>query len=196
MTKPKATMQIHPAGNRKFDIAATLASVVALICWSVSPILIKYLGGYLDFWTQNALRYSIGCLFWLFFLLILAKKGGFDRRTWRKAVLPALPNVLMQSTYAAAFYYIDPAFLVLLSNTSILWIAAFSLILFVDEKPLVKSKRFWSAMILSVTGLIGVMYFKEDFSASGTVVGIILALTGGVLRGVYIPSVRRWHFEI
>jgi drug/metabolite transporter (DMT)-like permease len=100
-------------------------------------------------------------------------------------VLPALPNVLMQSTWAAAFYYIDPAFLVLLSNTSILWIAAFSLIFFAEERPLIKSRRFWSAMILSMAGLVGVVYFKEDFSTRGRVMGIILALTGGFAWGVY-----------
>ena len=190
MTKPIATTQTHPAKHPKLDVPATLASVAALVCWSISPILIKYLTGYLDFWTQNALRYSIGCLFWLFFLLILARKGRFDRCIWRKAVLPALPNVLMQSTYAAAFYYIDPAFLVLLTNTSILWIAAFSLVFFADERPLVKSKRFRSAMILSVIGLIGVVYFKQGFSARGTVVGIVLALTGGFGWGAYTICAR------
>jgi len=185
MTEPTAPAQIHLSKYRKFDTAATLASVAALICWSVGPILIKYLTGHLDFWTQNALRYSVACLFWLFFLLIPARRGRFDLCTWRRAVLPALPNVLMQSTWAAAFYYIDPAFLVLLSNTSILWIAAFSLIFFAEERPLIKSRRFWSAMILSMAGLVGVVYFKEDFSARGTVIGIILALTGGFAWGVY-----------
>jgi drug/metabolite transporter (DMT)-like permease len=91
----------------------------------------------------------------------------------------------MQSVWAAAFYYGDPAFLVLLSNTSVLWIAAFSLVFFAEERPLVKSGRFWSAMLLSVGGLAGVVYFKEDFSASGTVLGIILALAGGFAWGVY-----------
>jgi len=106
--------------NSKFDFSGTLAAIGALCCWSTGPIIIKYLSGYLDFWTQNFLRYSVACLFWLPFLLFSIRTKRLDTKVWRKAVVPALANVVMQSFFACAFYYIDPAFMVLLAKSSAL----------------------------------------------------------------------------
>jgi drug/metabolite transporter (DMT)-like permease len=132
----------------------------------------------------------VACCFWLPFLFISIRKNKFDRRIWRKAVLPSAANLAMQSFYAGAFYYIGPAFMVLLTKTNIIWIAGFSLIFFPEERPLAKSKRFWLGLVLSTTGVLGVMYFKEDFVTIKTMIGIVLALSMSVMWAVYTLSVR------
>ncbi len=172
------------------DMVATAASLGALVCWSLGPIFIEYLAGYMDSWTQNALRYSVACLFWLPFLLHVTLAGSFPAKTWRRALLPSVANVAMQSLWAAGFYYIGPAFMTLLSKTSILWVAGFSLIVFREERPLVRSARFWLGLLLSVSGLVGVIVFKEDFTAAGTLTGIVIALVQAFTWGVYTISVR------
>ena len=111
-------------------------------------------------------------------------------RTWRKAVMPASANVIMQSLYAGAFYYISPAFMTLLAKTSIIWVAAFSLIFFAEERVLVKSKPFWLGLGLSVLGVIGVMYFKKDFAAVGTITGVVITLAQAFMWAVYTLSAR------
>jgi drug/metabolite transporter (DMT)-like permease len=174
----------------KVDLSATFACIGALSFWSLGPIFIKYLTGYLDSWTQNLLRYSVACLLWMPFLIFSVKKGRLNARVWRRAIVPGVANVIMQSLFACAFYYIGPAFMVLLAKSSLVWIASFSLIFFVEERALVKSKRFWSGLVLSTTGVIGVMYFKEDFSAAGTKIGIILTLAMACMWAVYIVSAR------
>jgi len=178
------------ATNGKIDMVATAATLGALCGWSLGPIFIEYLTGYVDSWTQNALRYTVACVFWLPALLYFWRTGKFKRRTWRRAILPALANIAMQSIWARAFYYIGPAFLVLLSKTSILWVAGFSLIFFRDERPLAMSVRFWVGLALSLAGVFGVLYFKEDFSAAGTFIGIIIALVAGFMWAVYTISVK------
>jgi len=175
---------------RKVDVSATFACIGALRFWALGPIFIKYLTGYVDSWTQNLLRYSVACLVWLPFLVFSIKTKRLDRRVWRRAVPPGVANVVMQSLFACAFYYIGPAFMVLLAKSSIIWIASFSLIFFPEERPLVKSKRFWSGLALSATGVIGVLYYKEDFAAAGTLTGIILALGMAFMWAVYIISAR------
>src|SRR4030042_7075728 len=142
---------------RKIDAAATLECIGALLCWSLGPIFVKYLTGYVDSWTQNAVRYAVSCLFWLPFLIYSIKRKSFETATWRRAIVPGAANVIMQSLYGAAFYYIGPAFLILLSNTSVIWVAGFSLIFFADERALSRSKRFWSGMGLSILGAGGVL---------------------------------------
>ena len=178
------------AKTGKLDISATLACAGTLVFWALGPLFIKYLTEYLDSWTQNLLRYSAACLFWLPFLLFSIKSRRFDSRTWRRAVPPAIANVIMQSLWAGAFYYIGPAFMVLLTKTNIVWITAFSLILFPGERQLVKSKRFWLGLALSVTGVVGVICFEKDFAVTGTLTGIVIALAAAFMWGVYAISAR------
>lgn len=175
---------------RKVDLSATFACIGALIFWALGPIFIKYLTGYLDSWTQNLLRYSVACLVWMPFLIFSIKKGRLNTRVWRRAVVPGAANVFMQSLFACAFYYIGPAFMVLLAKSSLIWIAGFSLIFFPEERTLVNSKRFWSGLVLSTAGVIGVICFKEDFTAAGNLIGIALALAMGFMWAVYVVSAR------
>ena len=177
-------------GIRKVNVSATFACLGALSFWSLGPIFIKYLSGYLDSWTQNLLRYSVACLFWLPFLFFSIRTKRLDARVWRRALAPAAANIVMQSLWAAAFYYIGPAFMVLLTKTNIIWIAGFSLIFFAEERTLVKSKRFWTGLTLSAIGLIGVMYFKVDLAEVRTVTGVVIALAAALMWGVYTISVR------
>ena len=177
-------------------MAATAASLGALCCWSIGPIFIKQLTGYVDSWTQNALRYTVACLFWLPVLLYFMHAGRFDRRTWRLALLPFAVNIGMQSLWAVSFYYIGAAFATLLSKTSVLWVTAFSLLFFADERPLARSGRFWLGLGLSATGVLGVLYFKSDFVAVGTTRGVAIALICAAMWGAYAVSVKVWLREV
>jgi drug/metabolite transporter (DMT)-like permease len=174
----------------RVNMAATAAILGALFCWSLGPIFIKYLTGPLDSWTQNALRYVVACLFWLPFLVHVARQGRLTRTTWRRARVPALANIIMQSLWAAGFYYLDPAFMTLLTKTSVLWIAGFSLLVFPEERPLARSRRFWSGLLLSLVGMVGVLYFEESFGARGTLIGVAIALAQAFMWGAYTISVR------
>lgn len=180
----------HSTRIGRIDTAATSACLGAVFFWALGPIFIKYLTGHTDSWTQNALRYSAACVFWLPFVVYIAARGTFPRRTWRRAVVPSLANIAMQSLWAAGFYRLAPSFMTLLTNTSILWVTGFSLMLFPQERPLMRSPRFWLGLGLSLAGLLGVLYFKEDFSAAGTRLGIAIALAEAFMWGVYTVSVK------
>src|SRR4030042_4260567 len=175
---------------RKIDAAATLECIGALLCWSSGPIFVKYLTGYVDSWTQNAVRYAVACLFWLPFLIFSIRKKSFDNATGRRAIVPGSANIIMQSLYCAAFYYIGPAFMMLLINTSVIWVAGFSLIFFGEERALARSKRFWSGMALSILGAVGVLYFRKEFAGVGTITGVVITLGQAFMWAVYAISVR------
>ena len=175
---------------QKVDFSATFACLGALTFWSLGPIFIKYLTGYVDSWTQNLLRYSVGCLFWLPFLVLSIKTKRLDHRVWRRALIPGIANILMQSLWAAAFYYIGPAFMALQTKTNIIWIAGFSFIFFSEERALATSKRFWIGLTLSVVGLIGVMYHEVDLAETKIITGIIVAQAAAFMWGVYTLSVK------
>ncbi len=174
----------------RINTAATSACLGALLCWATGPILIKYLTADTDSWTQNALRYSAACLFWLPFVAASARRGAFPQRIWRRALVPALANMAMQSLWAKGFYYLAPAFMTLLTSTSILWVMSFSLVFFPEERSLLRSPRFWLGLGLSLTGVLGVLYFKEDFTTAGARIGIAIALAEAFMWGVYAISVK------
>lgn len=175
---------------RRFDAPATFACLGSLLFWSLEPNFIEYLTRYIDLWTQNLLRYSVACLFWLPFLVLNVKRKRIQAGVWRRALLPAVANVAFQSLWAAAFYYIDPAFMVLLTKSSVIWIAGFSLIFFADERWLTRSRHFWLGLVFSVIGVIGVTCFKEDFGTGRTVAGVIIALVTSMMWAAYTLSVK------
>lgn len=180
----------HGTRIGRIDMVATGACLGTLACWSLGPLFIKYLTGHVDSWTQNAVRYSVASLFLLPFLIHASAAGGLSSKVWRRAILPSFANIAMQSLWAAGFYYIGPAFMTLLSKTSVLWVTGFSLIVFREERPLIRSPRFWAGLLLSLTGMVGVIAFKDDFAAAGTAAGILIALAQAFTWGVYTISVR------
>ncbi len=182
--------------SHKIDLVATAACLGTLTFWSLGPIFIKYLTGYVDSWTQNLLRYSVACVFLLPWLFYFHRTGTLDHRVWTRAIPPAAANVGMQSLWALSMYYADPGFLTFLTKSNILWIAAFSMILFPEERPLLKSWRFWLGLALCLTGVCGVMYFKVDFDRSGSKLGIMIGLATAFMWGLYVVLARRAFRDI
>jgi drug/metabolite transporter (DMT)-like permease len=174
----------------RIDAVGTVASLGTLACWTMGPIFIAELAQHIDSWTQNALRYTVACLFWLPLLIHFIRAERFDRRTWRLAIVPSIVNVITQTLWAAVFYYIAPAFATLLGQTSVLWVATFSLLFFADEKPLAGSPRFWGGLALSGIGVFGVLYFKEGFDTAATTTGVVIALAWAFTWGLYALSVK------
>lgn len=176
--------------NRKFNIHATLATISALLLWSLGPIFVKFLTNYLDMWTQNLLRYSAACIFWLPFLVFSIRSKKLDTSVWRKAIVPSIFNIILQCLWAGAFYYLDPAFVVLLVKSSVIWIAGFSMVFFAEERVLLKSKLFWMGMLFSVVGVVGALCFKQGFATEKTLTGILIALLMAFFWGAYLISAK------
>ena len=175
---------------RLLTSVAALSCIGTLICWSSAPLFIKYLTGYLDLWTQNLLRYGAACLFWLPFLFIAAKKGQLPKVVWKRALLPFIPNIITQNLWAAAFYYIDPGFASLLSTTAFLWVIILSVIFFANERQHLSNRLFRLSIILSLVGLMGVMFFHPAFTHSYTIIGIAIIMLYGLIWGLYGVAVK------
>ena len=137
MTKKRTNPLVNNFFKHRSHWVGPLACFGALVFWSIGPILIKYLTDYLDCWTQNALRYNTATLFLLPMLVLAIRRGTLDHRVWRMAVVPSMANVIMQGFWAAMFYYLNPAFAVLLSKTHVLWIAALSMLILPEELSLI-----------------------------------------------------------
>ncbi|OHB53095.1 MAG: hypothetical protein A2Y10_06885 [Planctomycetes bacterium GWF2_41_51] len=176
--------------NRKFNIAGTAFAVSSLFFGVPGPLIIKYIAPHIDVWTQNFLRYVVAAAVLIPFALISRERAIFNKIIWRKTLIIAFINVIMQCCWGAAFYYINPAFITLLAKSSIFWTSAISLIFFADERLLVKSRNFWLSFFIVVIGIIGVTVFKNDFSTKASIIGIVLTLGFAFSWAIYTISIK------
>jgi len=167
------------------------ALAASLGCWAVAPLFIKYFTGFFDAYTQNFYRYSIAAMFWMPLLVVSIRRGGMDRTIWRLAFWPAMANILMQTCWASSLYYLEPGMHMLVARSTIAFTPLLGFILFPDERRLIRSKGFWIGVVLSSLGAVGVMVFKENFTARGTLIGVGYALGSSFLWGVYSALVRK-----
>jgi len=172
-----------------FTPTAIAACAGFWMCWTIGPIYIKLLAGPLDVWTQNMARYGVACVFWLPFLVLYGRRT-ITRSILLKALIPTGFNLVMQCCWAGAFYYEQPAFMVLLSRTSVLWVGLFSLVFFADERRLFKSPFFWTGAVMALTGLAGVIINNPRFELTTTWTGIALAMGASLAWAAYPVSVK------
>ena len=171
--------------KHRIDIIASLCCLGFVGCWTIGSLQIEYLTGELDVWTQNFGRYSVACLFWLPFLLHHLRRGTVPKRLWLAAVPVFAANMVMQSCWAGGFYFAEPGFITLLQKTSIIWVASFSLIFFIDERALLKSVFFWIGLSCSLVGVVGVVLFQKDFSLQTSLGGAILPIASSIAWAIY-----------
>jgi len=176
--------------NKKFYIAGTIFTILSLFSGVPGPLIIKYIVPYMDFWTQNFLRYVVAVLTMLPLVLFSSEGHIYSKSLWQKALPIAVVNIFMQCCWGSAFYYINPAFVTLLSKSSVLWTVSIALIFFADERPLLKSPAFWVSFIIVIIGIIGVTFFKQDFSTKASAIGIILTLGFAISWAVYTILIK------
>jgi len=176
--------------QRGIDTSATIALIVAMLCWSSVPLVLKHLTAFLpDGFTTNAVRYPLAALMYLPWL-IMALRDPAIRRLWPWALLPTLPNIFGQTCWAWAPYYIDPGLMSFVARTSVIWAIVIATIYFPTERLLLKSKRFWTGMALSVSGFVTIAIFSGALHAQHTMKGIIITAFSGLFGGLYVVGVR------
>jgi len=183
---------MKPSLNLKhqLDTKATLACCIAVIFWAAGPVGITLLTKYLDSFTQNALRYCVASLFWLPFLAHSIRKNKCTPKIWKYALWPAFFNAVGQSFWAATLYYLDPALASLILESSVIVVATFSIIVFPDERNLIKSPAFIIGFSLALIGVTGIIIFKPGFAQSRSIVGFILALCSSLTWAAYTLSIK------
>lgn len=191
--------RMQPRRLAGFDGLATLAIGGTLLCWSSTPIWIKYFTDYFDPFSQNVFRYAFAMLFWLPFLIVRQMAGRVPRSVWRRALLPVIPNMLMQTFWAWSLYYLDAGAMALLARTTVIWTTLISMAVFADERVLARSGRFWLGLSCGLIGAVGVLAFKPGFvegigSADAnvrvTIIGAVMVITATMLWSFYAVGVR------
>lgn len=170
--------------------SAALSCIAFMACWTIAPLYIELLTGYVDLWTQNFLRYCVSFVFWTPFLILWTLRGGLSRSLFIRALIPSVFNIATQSCYAGAFYYAEPAYVTLVTMTLVFWVTLFSMVFFPAERSLLKNAAYWTGVVLSGAGACGVVMSHPEFSARPTIIGTVLAASMGLGWGCYTVSFK------
>jgi len=179
-----------PALKNESRVSGAVFIVCTLTGWASVLLFLKHLAPFIDAWTANGWRYGLSALLLLPLLVIGSLRGTLPTRLWRRAFVPAAFNCIGQVFFALIPYYIGPGLGGFLLRSSIVFSTTGALILFEDERPLVRSPGFWIGLALVCAGSAGTVLFGHAPITGGTAVGITMALTAGAFYGCYGLSVR------
>ena len=162
---------------------------MALLCFASVPVFLKYFTSILDSWTVNGVRYTIGTLFWMPFVLSHRRGDPALRGIWRAAIVPAAINLVGQATFAFAPYYNDATLMSFVLRMSFLFTTVFGFWLLREERDLAKSPTFWIGASGLVLGVL-LLYRGGSQVQGASLFGLTLLLFTSACWGLYSVVIR------
>jgi len=166
---------------------AYTALAAATLGWSISPIVMRYMTGAYDPYTQSFLRYGFAMLLLLAFSAVGFRKGFMAALRRPKATLgPALLNIAMQTAWTVSLYHTTATAAQLITKIQVLMIIAMSYFLYHEERTVIRSPRYIFGTILGFLGLGGVLMDNPGASLLPTLdLSVALLLFTSVCWSVY-----------
>lgn len=173
--------------------------VMTLVGWSSVPLFITHFAEAIDPWTSNGWRYGFSALLWAPVLIWGRLGRTLPAGLWRAALVPALFNAVGQTVFAWSFYKTDPTTATFGLRMQIVFVAIGAYMLFPAERALLRRRIAWLAIALVLAGVCGTIFLAPGARSSGTgehasthILGVALAIAGGLLFAGYGLAVRRW----
>ena len=179
-----------------------LALLAGVICWGVTPVILRRLRLEIDAWTANGIRYPLAAIVYWPLLIIAMRAGRLNQQIVRRCLFPAFFALGGQVFWALSFYYLSASEAGFFLRLATVWSVVGSILLFRDERQLLARPGFY----LGVSGLgFGFLTMASSdviFSGHGTApptetggenyfLGLTYILLCGMFFGCYMVSVRK-----
>lgn len=177
---------------KHIDLKATLALAATVCCWASVPVMLREIAteNYLDAWTANGLRYPLAAVLYWPILLFARRAGKLDPGLFRRALVPAAVTFCGQILWAIAPYHLEATLIAFLIQSAFVWTLAGALILFPDERKLLRSPFFYCGVFLAIAGIVALSLTQGVLEKESNTTGVIIILCCGVFFGLYSVSVR------
>ncbi|MEY2492470.1 MAG: hypothetical protein QOH24_1421 [Verrucomicrobiota bacterium] len=198
MKRPQASRQTAGFSGRGLS-RGYLAVFATIVIWSLPSLFQFYLLRYYDVWAQNFYRYSVACLAIAPLVAIRTRRGGarLDLRAFGLCLIPALPNVVHQVTQTVALYYIGPGVYAIFARSSVIVTALLALIMFPEERHILRQWQFQIGTLLGLLGAVGVFWFQPGSAAGHVAIrGMLIAFTATFCWALYGTLVKRPSAEL
>ncbi|MDA1008607.1 MAG: DMT family transporter [Planctomycetota bacterium] len=169
-----------------------LTVVLALLGWSIVPIILRDLGPRVDPWSNNGWRYGASALFWLPWLIWTWKREGVRRGIFRDAFWPSVANVVGQSCFTAAFVELNPGLVTFCLRTQLVFVAILAWMMFPAERGVMRTPRFIGGVSLVLIGVLPVLLGGNIEWTGASLNGVLYALGSAVGYACYGIFVRKW----
>ena len=126
--------------------------------------------------------------------MIRIRRGGpsLDWRAFALCLVPALPNVVHQVTQTVALFYIGPGVYAIFARSSVILTALFALIMFPEERHILRQWRFQLGTLLGLLGAVGVFWFQPGATGGHVAIrGMLIAFTATFCWALYGALVKR-----
>ena len=179
-------------------------------------MLLRRLTPFIDAWTANGVRYPISAVLYWPLLYFAFRDGRLTLTLVHRCLVPALFALGGQVFWALAHYELQASEVGFIVRLSTLWAIVGSMILFRDERKLIRRPGFYVGILLIVGGFLSMSMFDRNadatISASTATVemtqhdsdgspalategdhrlGVFYIVLCGAFFGFYMVSVRR-----
>ncbi len=161
-----------------------------ILCWSAVPVLLRHLAGTMDAWTANGFRYPLAAILYWPILLVAWKSKRLDVQMLGRCVVPSLLAFVAQIFWALAPYYLPANAIGFFVRFSLVWSLIAAMLLFPDERKLLKLPQFYAGLGLLIVGFLLLSVSKMQFDEEVTTAGIVIILLCSFFFGLYAVSVR------
>ena len=172
-----------------------------MLCWAVSPLLIRYVRDWFSVSFQNFYRFGVSILIlWIFTLASLGPAGVIDavrpvRRPFPKFLVIALCNFAHQFFLIRGVYLLFPGLVTIVEESTIVFAVLLAFLFIPEERRLIKSPIFITGLVMAVAG-VGLTAVPELIAggaeSGGAVAGIIFILISSLAWALFSLLVRLW----
>jgi len=170
------------------------AVFATILIWSTPSLFQFYLNRYYDPFAQNFYRYSVACLAILPFTIYHFRKSGprLDLRMVGACLVPAVPNVIHQVTQTLSLFYMGPGVYAIFTRSSVIMTALLALIVFPEERRIIRQWQFQLGTLLGLFGAVGVFWFQTGWRAGHlSLGGLAIAFTASFCWALYGVLVKK-----
>jgi drug/metabolite transporter (DMT)-like permease len=126
------------------------------------------------------------------FLRFRAKGGRLDGAAFVACLIPSLPNVVHQITQTVALYHMGPGVYAIFGRSTVIFTALLALILFPEERHVIRQWQFQVGTVLGLIGAVGVVCFQEGWQAGAMPLrGFAIAFVASFCWALYSVLVKR-----
>lgn len=179
-------------------VTALLLNCVAIICWAISPVAIRYVKGSFPVHTQNFFRYLAAlAVIWPVFFLSTPRPTIHRLFQTLPAMLPKLLamagiNYVFQMSFTYSFFLLYPAFGSLLYKTGVIFSVLLAAAFFPDERALLANRTFQAGLMLAVIGVILSIAGGRDFGHVEFNLGVLLILVAAAAWSLLTVCIKKW----
>lgn len=158
--------------------AGFYALLATIIIWSTPALFQYWLHDYFDVWTQNFYRYlaAIAVILPMAWRSLKRESSGLTLKNSIRCLFPAIPNASHQIFQTLGVVALLPGLYSIIGRSCVIFTAIFAMILFADERWILRSSKFLTGMIICLTGSVLIVLFKDGDLGTFNVTGFSYAM--------------------